>query len=245
MSLDAAVDAVLTAAGADAAEAFAQDVHVRERRWANGELAEERRRHESGLAVRVRRRGRIGLAAASGRFDVPDLMSRARTAAVVGPGYPSRFAGGTAAFVTPIDDEDRHPGPPDEAAVARLAARLRERHRDISSTIAVIETRETRRIRTTEGVDEHDGRSFVMLRVTVSRSDNGEVLDLAFEAPCDMAGATLDAALARLDDRLRWTGRTATAGNRDLPVVLTPRALAALVVEPLGEALSGPALVEG
>ncbi|HET9016647.1 MAG TPA: metallopeptidase TldD-related protein, partial [Thermomicrobiaceae bacterium] len=140
---------------------------------------------------------------------------------------------------------DRHPGLPDEAAVARLAARLRERHRDVSSTISVVETRETRRIKTTEGADAHDGRSFVMVRVTVSRADQGEALDLTFEAPWIVAGTTLDVAFARLDDRLRWTGRAATAGNHDLPVVLTPRALAALVVEPLGEALSGPALVEG
>ena len=85
--------AAVEAAGSDAVEVFALDRRVHVRRWRGDTPAADLRREERGLAVRVRRHGRVGLAAASGRLDPALHVAAARTAALSGPTLPARFAG--------------------------------------------------------------------------------------------------------------------------------------------------------
>ncbi|HUZ03558.1 MAG TPA: metallopeptidase TldD-related protein [Thermomicrobiaceae bacterium] len=244
MTLATAAEAVLAAAGRDALEVFALSRRVRTRRWRGDEPAGELLRHERGIAVRVRREGRVGLAAACGPFDAADLVASARVAARSGPAFPSSFA------EHPVASEDAAAGPeaPDkcsEPPVRELAQRLHDRHPDARLSLQFVESEEERLILSTEGVRAYDCRRATMVRAIASRADSGEVLDLFYEAPWPADSTDVDALLRWLVLRLRWTRRRAAMPCNDLPVILTPRALDALVAQPLAAALAGPALLDG
>jgi PmbA protein len=202
---------------------------------------------EAGANLRVRHRGRVGVAGTSAADAAPDeLVGRALASAELGEELDLAFpAHAPLPSLTTFFDRAANASLDDVIAIGRsLLARLEREGCRVNVAIER-ETTATRVANTAGAGGEYRGTGFgVSADVWRIAGDDVLVVSDAFEAadlPSDEALAALVASInARLDHALRVVAPPEGA----LPVVFTPAGLSALML-PVTQALSGKAVLQG
>jgi PmbA protein len=201
---------------------------------------------EAGTNLRVRQRGRVGVAGTTATDAALELVDRARASAELGEEVDLVFpAEATVPPLTTFFDRAANASLDDLIGIGRsLLARLEREGCRVNVAIER-ETTATRVYNSAGGGGEYRSTGFgVSADVWRIAGDDVLVVSDAFEGadlPSDEALAALVASLnARLDHALRVVAPPEGA----LPVVFTPAGLSALLL-PVTQALSGKAVLQG
>jgi PmbA protein len=202
---------------------------------------------EAGANLRVRHRGRVGVAGSTATADAPDeLVSRALASAELGEELEIAFPSaaplpGVATFFAAAAD-----APLDRlTAIGRsLLDRLARDGCQIHVTIER-ETVETRVANTAGGAGEYRSTG-IGVSAEVWRIAGDDVLAIgdAYEGADLPSDAALAALVRSIIARLEHALQVVTPPEGALPVVFTPPGLSALLL-PLTQALSGKAVLQG
>jgi len=202
---------------------------------------------EAGANLRVRHRGRVGVAGTTATDAAPDeLVGRALASAELGEELDLAFpAHAPLPSLTTFFDRAANASLDEVIAIGRsLLARLEREGCRVNVAIER-ETTATRVANTAGAGGEYRGTGFgVSADVWRIAGDDVLVVSDAFEGADLPSDAALAALVASINARLDHALRVVAPPEGALPVVFTPAGLSALLL-PVTQALSGKAVLQG
>ncbi len=206
------------------------------------------RRHFQGLALRLVRGGRLGSATAMGPVDPQVLVNRALVVSSYGPEVALSFA----SQVPEVTSDGLYSVQTAELSVERMiqightvVGQLLDHRPEVLVDVNVRKQVEVVAVFTDKGASCGYRRSALRVSAHVNRVRHMDILDVHEEAASVSPDLGLDALVARLKLKIGWAERIAQPLRGDVPVLLTPKGAAMLLMGPLEHALSGKSVLEG
>ncbi len=204
-----------------------------------------KRRH--GLAVRVIKNGRVGLASSTDLRDLPSLIDRAIASAEFGAPAAFQFpryvqAAGVAVY---------------DPALEKLSAeslidlgwdmidRVRNYDPDILCSATVSKSLSTVTLANTQGEQVSYAKTVNSVSLSGNLITGTDMLDISEEASSCRADINVERLVSDLVDKFDVAKRVAEVRTKPMPVVFTPKGVAGALLLPLKLALNGRVVLQG
>lgn len=231
----------------DQAEVFELREEITPTTFEANRLKEIQTKRRHGLAVRVIKNGRIGLASSTDLRDLSSLIDRAIASAEFGAVAAFHFpkyvqAAGVAVYDPALEALST------EAMIDRgqdMIDRVRNYDADIVCSATLSKSVATVTLANTQGEQVSYAKTVYSVTINGNLVTGTDILDISEEASSCRAEINTERLVSDLVDKFDSAKKVAKVATKAMPVIFTPKAVADALLLPLKLALNGRVVLQG